>query len=670
MKEEIRGGNEEARKAAMAKRWLQEVELYEKEFTEWKERSKKILNRYRNEKQDSSRTRFNVFWSNVETLKPALYARTPKPEVERKYKDADPVGRAAAEILERATTYAVREYDFDSVMKNIRDDYLRVGRGTAWVRYVPRFEPMKGPDGQPVLEGGEPVEQIAYEEARCDYVHWDDFVHGPGRIWDEVQWVGKRLYLTRAEVKAQFGEKVAKEIQLTFLPKNITENGRKAGPEHEMLKKACIVEIWDKTTKEVIWVSDGFKGGPLKTEKDPLQLKGFFPCPRPLYATLTTDSLVPLPDYTMYQDLAMELDDVSLRESLLMEAVRVAGVYDGSQQAIADLVNGSKKNQLIPVKDWARFAGAGGIEGNVQFMPLKDIVQALQILSERKQQLKADLFEITGMSDIVRGHTNPNETATAQQLKGQFATLRISDRQAEVQRFARDVIAIMAEIIAERFQPETLALAADVEVADPSMVQQFQAAVALLKNDAMRSFRIGIETDSTIAMDDSQEKQDRNEYITAIGGFMGNALQMMQAAPALTPAIGEMLLFLSRGFKAGRSLEGALEQGIQATMQQLEQQQNQPPPPDPKAEAAQVKAQADQQKQQGDIAKMQLQMRQMQEKHALEMQALEAELIVEREKLGNERERMQMKTQGDIMKAQFDQAARVRKMQMQERPQV
>ena len=135
----------------IVKRWVTEIRLAEKEYAKWTKAGKKIVKRYRDERkgQDDIEyrkpSRFNIFWSNVQTLQPALYSRTPKPEVGRRYKDKDPVARAASEILERCLEYSLDVYDFDEVMQAVRDDNLIVGRGQAWIRYVPHIEVVNPP---------------------------------------------------------------------------------------------------------------------------------------------------------------------------------------------------------------------------------------------------------------------------------------------------------------------------------------------------------------------------------------------------------------------------------------------------------------------------------------------------------------------------------------------
>jgi hypothetical protein len=110
----------------------------------------------------------------------------------------------------------------------------------------------------------------------------------------------------------------------------------------------------------------------------------------------------------------------------------------------------------------------------------------------------------------------------------------------------------------------------------------------------MRSFRIDIETDSTIAVDETADKQAATEFLTAMGNYMASSLPMAQQAPELLPVIGQGAVFLARRFRAGRQLEGSIEASFQALEQRAQQMAQQPKQqaPDP----AMLKAQADEQR--------------------------------------------------------------------------
>ena len=83
--------------------WVEQVNAYEKEAKDWEARGKKIVKRYRDSRSDGDKkaSRFNILWSNVQTLHPALYSGTPTPNVDRRYDDDGEVNTTIAQILER-----------------------------------------------------------------------------------------------------------------------------------------------------------------------------------------------------------------------------------------------------------------------------------------------------------------------------------------------------------------------------------------------------------------------------------------------------------------------------------------------------------------------------------------------------------------------------------------
>lgn len=585
------------------KRWLAEIQTAQKHFDAWSKQGRKIVKRYRDERDTYSEnaTKFNILWSNIQVLQPALYATRPKPQVDRRHLDPDPVGRAASMILERALAHSLEEYEFNDVMKAARDDYLLVGRGTAWVRYEPTYG-----DEQPDPDGGEPFRPVSYETAPCEYVGWQDFLHGIAPRWELVPWVARQMHLTREKLVERFGKEIGNAVPLK--PVNGMDKDKAEG-FGDVFSRAHVWEIWDKGSKTALWLCPGHPQL-LDKKQDPLGLRDFFPCPKPLLATTTTDSLIPVPDYHEYQNQACELDELSGRIAVLTRALKVAGVYNGAAEGVQRLLSEGCENELIPVENWGAFAGEGGISGAIQFMPLKEIADTLMQLYAARDKVKQDLYEITGLSDIIRGASMASETATAQRIKGQFASLRLTDRQNEVARFARDIIRLKAEIMSEHFAPETLLVASGYKYMPGADAQTFQQAVALLKDDALRGFRIDIETDSTVAPDQMAEQESRVAFLTAMGGFIKEAVPVAQMVPQMTPLMMEMLTFVARGFKAGRQLEESFETAAKAlteASQQAAQPQEQQPDPAQQMmlQAEQAKMQSLQAKTQADMAKAQ-----------------------------------------------------------------
>jgi hypothetical protein len=661
-----------AGEAAGVARDLVEIKAYDKWAKDWAATSRKVLKRYRDERavanysEANQGKRFNILWANVQTLMPAIYARRPKPIVERRFRDADPVGKAAADVLERATTYLVDTDCFDRVIRQCRDDRLLPGRGTAWVRYI--AEVVDEPEDEaPVTEvetpqaeaqeAGGAVPVLTYECVEHDYVDWSDFGHNPARTWEEVYLVWRRIQMTREQLVKRFGD-AGQDVPLDAKPE-ATDEEKGGELRRELYERAWIYEMWDRRTRTVRWVSKSVPNA-LDEQPDPLKLKDFFPCPRPLYATLTNDTLIPVPDFTLYQDQARELDDLNARIAKLTEAVKVVGVYDASQDAsLGRMFNEGNENKILPVNNWAAFSQSGGLKGVLDFIPTDPQIKAIEQLTARMQVVKAEIYEITGISDIIRGASEANETATAQNIKGRYAALRLTDMQGEVARFARDLIAMTAEIVAEHFSPETVFKVAQVKLPSEAEVMQqaqqaammaqqaqmagqpppppFQpppvtqeAVIALLRDDMLRNYRIEVETDSTIAGDEAAEKEGANDYITAMSTFFEHAMPVIQVAPELLPVYETAFLYASRRYRAGRDVESAAEGAFKALGQKMQAAaQNPPPNPDD------AKIAMEREKAQAAIA---LEVKKHEDSTALELKKHEDSLALERERMERDAE--------------------------------
>jgi len=594
-------------------KWAGHIAGYEREFKDWESRVVKILKRYRDEnrKTGDDSSKFNILWSNVQTLSAATFAKLPKPDVSRRFKDNDQVGRVASLILERALEYEVQKYnDYASMLRASIYDRFLGGRGTAWVRYEPHFKSVE--QGLPV-EGDQisedqdkPGEELDYECSPCDYVHWRDFGHTVARTWEEVTAVWRIVYLTREQCIERFGEELGKKIPLDSKPDD--EKNKQAGGD-ENRSRAKIYEIWDKQTKTAIWMSPSMKQV-LDEKPDPLGLEDFFPCPKPLFATLTNDKLVPVPDFYLYQDQAVALDVICDRIDGLIKALKVTGGYDASIPALARIFTEGSNGTLIPVKEWAAFAEKNGLQGAISLVDLKPIAEALREAYGAMEQIKGQIYEITGISDIIRGQTQASETATAQQIKGQYASLRLKQYQEEVARYATEVLQIKAQIICGHFSPDTIlkiSCADQLSEADRKIVPQ---ALELLIGperaanpdsppgpNPMRSFRIEIAADTLVYLDEQAEKESRTEFLTAVGSFMANTQPIVAQAPQMLPLMSELLKFAVRGFKVGKTVEAAFEE----TIEQLKQN-----PVMPQQELEQRNAEIDQKAKQVEQAMMEI----------------------------------------------------------------
>lgn len=447
--------------------WLSEIKRAQKKFKDWEDEGKKIVERYRDEKRavrgaggaaytnNEAKARYNIFWSNTQTMLPALYAKAPKPAVGRRFLDKDVTGRIASEILKRALQYEIDSSRLHSALKLCTLDYLLPGRAQVWVSYAPEFEKLDD-DSDEDAEDEPAAEKIKSESVAVDYVNWQDFLHDFARVWTEVTWVARRTYQTKDRATQRFGKDVADRLNYAYVAEDLKNDNRRTGSvEYQEMNEACIWEIWNKAKKEAIWVSEGFDE-PLDQRPDPLKLLDFFPCPEPLMATTTNDSTIPVSYFRQYSFQAKEMDDLTKRLDRLIAACQVKGVYNQAIPSLGRIFREVDENEMIGVENWSQFAQAGGLKGALDWLPIQQNAEALKLLYEARASTKADIDEISGMSDIIRGQGDPGETATGTRTKGQFATLRLKAMQGDVARFARDIVRLMSEVICGQFQPETI----------------------------------------------------------------------------------------------------------------------------------------------------------------------------------------------------------------------
>lgn len=619
----------------VVERWLKELAAADTHERDWRVRADTIMKLYRDEREKNNEgdgtthaRRFNILYSNTEVLRGALYSNCPVPDVRRRFLDKEHAARVAALVLNRALVALLDRQndgeDFDSLMKSAVFDMIVPGRGVARVKYVPtisKFQERVAAGAPP--EGEEPAEdlqqdengyfrveereEVVYEAVEPDYVEWSMFRYSPAKRWKKVRWVAFGELLTRDDLITQFGEKVGKAVEMKWMPKGMTESD-----ENAIFKRALVWTIWNKTQKKCIVVSEGYKEAPLSEVDDPLGLQDFFPVPRPLYSIFTTDTLIPTPEYAIYQDHALQLDEIEERIAALTQALRFRGVRDASIEEL-ELLATAGDNKFVPIKKYREFTEKGGLEQAFQALDISELASVIVELTKQAESKKAQIYEIIGISDIMRGASKAQETLGAQKIKNQWGSIRVGPRQSEVQRFARDLIRIQAEIIAEHFSPQTLAQmtgidmffsaaekeqaklvvpagqppgASDVRFLRPTWEEVMQ----ILRSDKLRGFKIDIETDSTIKPQADEEQKNRVELITAVTGYLEKAWPAVSQGVIPKKFATELLMFGVRAFSAGPQIEELLDEWAGGA---LDGEQGQAPDPAKEAAAAEQKAQAE-----------------------------------------------------------------------------
>lgn len=639
---------------AMFKKYHKQINaiLTSKAESNFREIGRKIISIYRNAGGMSpmvsanispQRTLYNILWSNVRVLSPSLFARIPKIVCERRFKDSDPIGRLSTQLVERATSFTISSQQdrFMCAVRGAVEDRLLPGRGNVWLRYKVDMQEIRNEDGPVLDESGNYVKQAipGSEHVEIMPLCWLDYIHNQARNPFEITLQARRCYMTRDELVENFGD-IGKEVSLGDDPSS-QQRAKLNYEEFEFEDQAEVWEIWDESCKKVVFISPGYDKGPLKVEDNPLRLKDFFPCPRPLLATTTTDSLTPTADYKIYEGLADELDFTLKRISSMTECVKLVGAAAASLNEVFKGLMRLEDGQLLPVQNWAQFVGEkGGLDGAISWFPFDRALQAIEALQNRAEYLKSQIAEITGINDVVRGASDPTETLGAQQLKSHWTVAKISEAQADVQRFCREIIGKIAEIIFEPglFADDTIKLMCGVEQMPIEDQQLFPQALALLRSDRLRTFRVDIETDSTIAVDEDQDKQARMEYINAVNSLFGSVANIAQFRPELMQPMIESAMFAIRSFRTGKALEQAWERAIQQIEDndQAAAENPQPPPPDYESQKLQIEMQKVQQDGQAKAQELNIKNQELQ----LKIQQLQNDFQIESQKLAIEQQKV------------------------------
>ena len=611
--------------------WVKELEAAHKRLRTFQTQGNAINARYLDERDNgrdnNAPSKLNLFHKNVKTLQAMLFGQRPRADVSREHHDPDDdIARVASLILKRLleADYEPSGEDVGTVLKAALQDRLIPGLGLGRVCY--NIETTKKPALDPNTFAAVETEQLVSEEAKIEYVHWQDVAWGWGRTWNEIPWWAFRAWLTKDEATKRFGEKKAAALEYkNQLPTGSEHNGETHGADQKNnVQKAEIWEIWQKSDRKVYWFSTA-ADIILDVQDDPLKLRGFWPIAKPLAANLTTTLYVPKADFVIHQDLYNEIDILQSRISTITRAIKVVGVYDKSSgDSVGRMLKEGVENDLIPVDNWAMFAEKGGLKGQIDWFPVQDVVGTLQTLAQVQEQRIMQLNEVTGMSEIMRGSAGGQYTAaSSNELAAKMGSIDVQALQDEFARFASDLEALKAEIVATHFDSTSIAQQANVQFIPQADLDKVAPAIALIKSPDM-IWRVNIKPESIAMVDYAQLKSERTEFLTAMATYIQSAQAAVQAVPGSLPILLEMLKWGMAGFKGSDVLEGTMDQAIDMAKQAPPQGQD-----DGKAQEGQIKLQIEQLKLQGQQQKLQGEIQKIQIKAQADMQTLQTKLQAE-----------------------------------------
>lgn len=619
-------------------------------------------------KTSKKRSKYPIWWSSIKTVQPALYSRTPNTVANALISDAeDAVARLASTCLEHLAKSLMQSVPFDRVMYYARDMYLHSGRTAPRVCFKATFlkeiiqeKVYVNPDIQP-LDGNTQYQQdeqgiytiVEREEETLDTtsvnlepMNFKDVLHNPSaRHQEEVDWMAFKSLMDKEDATERFGEK-AEFLKYNY--SSTTDEQKEAG-KNKVDELACIWEIWDKRKKRVYWFSQEYKVDFLDVKDDPYGLVGFFPMPAFMLGTVGGDSLYPIPDYIQLEPLINQLNGMFSRYRSLIIALKRKGVFDSNVTELGALADSTSEAEYIGIKNFADLIRDGdGLNRLVAHFPTNEFSTAIVELSNVIQDFEQKFYEQYGIPDILRGTSDPRETAAAQQQKGRFVSLRFSAIQREFQRIARDSIELMLDLALKLFPEQKLADMMGFAYFKEEEQQLLPQVLELLRNDSQRQMRIDIETDSTITMNEQAEAEQRNTLAQTLFDGLNSMKGLTQENPALLPVVGETILYVIKGLRNGKQVEGTLSGVIKKMLEPPPPAE--PPPPDPALQKVQLDAQkmqldaqarVQEMQQDGQIKQADLQLRGQalqleQMKLEREFALREQELIIAAQKVANE----------------------------------
>lgn len=654
--------------------------------------------------------RLNVWWYCINTLMPAYFSSTPKAEVLLRKQSGGVLHELAATILERNVQYQMDcAFDFYQVGFNTANQFLLTGQAVTWARYIPtieiseqEFALIQDPSGMLIDITGRPfdgdtskakkgpgntlivsveVESKTKEKAILEIVQYNDYLTSDARNEAEVEWRGRRAFLTRRQAENLFGVDVAKDLSFDSYPESIKRDFANDRDKYE--GKAELYEIWSQEADKVFWMHKNSEKTVLQSSDVPIKFENFYPC-SVITQSLNPDSIIPISDYSHVKDQILEIERLTTRIHAVTQTIRTNAVYDSAiGNQVEQLLVGDLK--MIPAINWPSYKARGGLANSIEFMPIEPYVNALGTLQSARQTALQQLYETLKVSDLLRGTSEQYKSATANRLESQWSSLGLIVRQNMFTKFISDSIANLGTIIAEQFDEQRVMDIADAdslllpllpdqqsvampqnsntspdmesnsEMQAPPIVEQDQQQMLsivkqqimeFLRDNTSRNYRIQIASDSMVAIDETQEQQQGLQLLQTCGEYFNQMNSLIQEYPPLLQFGMQLFQNMIRHFKGGKELDGIFQKAftqIGDIAKAKEEAAKQPPPLDPIMQEIQGKLQIAQMEAQARLQRSQLEMQDAHEKNMLEMQA--QQLTAERDRLDS-----QLK----IQKQQFD----------------
>ena len=517
----------------------------------WHDKVKETYEIYEGGKADE--TPFNILYSNTEILVPNLFSTAPKPVVRRRFgeKRANDTSHAAERMAEFCMDTNISGYpDFTDAIESAVLDAALPGQGQVRVRVV---------DGK----------------ACIDYVQHTDFIWAYCKRWEDTPWIAYRHDKTVEDAIKEFSVSPEKASRIK---RPDAANSTQSTVDDKGPSTIAIYEVWDKSSKQVMFVCEAFEDSLVQDLPDPLNLPGFYPSAKPLRLLSTPVSTMPRSMYGLYKRQADELNSTTDRIKRITQAIRIRGVYDASIPEMASMLDtGNLENGMIPSNNPAGMSREGGLDKHIWLMPVEKLITVLDTLYKIREQIKSTIYEILGIGDILRGVSAASETASAQEIKDKWGSLRIKRSRERVAIFVRAQIRLLIIAAAHHTDaptwaqitglPFTLGPPIQPPPMPPGPMQpnmpppppSWEQVLGELRDDLTRAYSVDIESNSTVDVDATEDKQEAVEFMTALGQGMAGLQPLVQLGPQGFAVAKVLLLSMAKRFRMGQEAESTID---------------------------------------------------------------------------------------------------------------
>lgn len=588
----------------------------------------------------SRRNRYPAWFSIFKIRQPLLLSRVGIPIGKDTTQDGrDNIGATAAMLLERLAVNLARSFDFFDVMSSARDDFLATN--FAQVRGYYEREEIKqkvkeyiqpqapkdpqSPEGATFVDGnGDQIEEqeigqddtgyfiehsqimdVENERICLEPVLYKDIRVDPNiRRWPRCKRLAFKFLYSRREFQDIFGMDALKTIPE---PDKTSIGYNEATPKLQMVS---VWEYWDEYDKDTYWFVDSGtdfitpKGYLLPEEQEEndcadcnglYDLEKFFPTPPPLIMNSPTDEFWPVPEYYQLIELIEDISTIFSQMISLTRAIRPRLLFDNNVEGLQEALNEAASGDAFGVPNLAQslVAAGGSLENVVQYIPVQQMVEALNNLYTALDNRLNSLYRLTGTSDMLQGlaQDQTQRTFGERQMTEKYALNQLAEPQRKMQEFVRDSYQLMCEMALKNFKDESLDQYIIPQTLPDDHQQRYKAALGMLKEDTKR-FRVELETDSTIALNEEYDKQIRTELVNTLTAAIEKTAATAANSPALVKIELHAMKYLIQGFRQGKMFQGEITEAIDNVIKQAEEASKNAPPPFNKDEvAAQQKGQ-------------------------------------------------------------------------------